>query len=72
MKFELKKDTTAYVFSYNKVRDWITVKAGTLVSIDVDHTSWGEEVIIFDGYPPLITATYYGNTPFKEALQVVK
>ncbi len=69
MNFKLDKDTPACVFSYLQVRDTITVKAGTLIPTNIEYTSWGEEVVTFEGYPPLITATHWGPTPFKQALQ---
>lgn len=72
MKYELKKDMEVYVFSYKKVRDWILVRAGTLESIAVEHTSWGEEITMFVGYPPIITGTHWGDTQFKKELQVIK
>lgn len=71
MQFTLEKDTLAVIFSYLQIRDSMLVKAGTLTVVSVEYTSWGEEVTIFEGYPPLITGTHWGPTPFREVLQDV-
>jgi hypothetical protein len=71
MEVELDKDAVARVFSYQKIRDFLLVKAQVLTIIDVFYTAWGEEVTTYAGLPALITSTHWGDTPFKKALKNV-
>jgi len=74
---EVIEDVQVAVFSYQQVRDMITLKKGTLLSpVDIQYTSWGETVVTFEspsweGTKELITHTHWGKTPLMENLKDV-
>lgn len=68
--FKVKKDVTAIIFSYQKNRDSILIKAGEYVLSGIEYTDWRETIIICDGLLPLITKTYWGLTPFMESVEI--
>jgi hypothetical protein len=76
--FELDVATEAYIHSYKKTRDVITIQPGKYAAHITEHYDNDETVIVFCTWvksihlPPVVVGTYYGKTPLMQKMRLIE
>jgi hypothetical protein len=73
-KYKLTQVVSTAIFSHNQKREMISLPLSSSDRFElcnIQTTVWGETILSFKDFPPLIGKTYFGLTPFMLALELI-